>query len=180
MGWIYAFIVSIALFIPSFAKAAPYIGMDVQWRAISIKGLESNIFSKRARALNFHSGVMINDDCSIEAGFHSAKSNKNSASVKMKGIHGSLIRHFPLNEEKTIHALGGLGLVQLKHSAKHPTYRLDLSRRVPRAIAGAEYSFTPSLRLRLAFIWEASKGLQAKADRFRNTYALNTGLRFSF
>jgi hypothetical protein len=178
-------LIYIALFLATIfcipkSSAIPYVGFDAQTRAVSLRGLNAHVFSKRAAALHVYTGHVLNEDFSIETGFHSAKSSKGGASLKMKGIHGMLIYNLPLNVEKTVSLLGGAGLAHIRNHARHPAYRLDLSRCVPKVLAGAEYHFVPELAIRFAFVWESSKSLSKKPERFNNTYALSTGLRYQF
>lgn len=172
---------SITLGFASIANASSYVGFDFQWRSVGLNHLKADTFRKQTMSGNIHTGIMINEYWSAEVGHNFSKAVKKEAALKMKGIHGTLIKHFPLNEDKSVHFLAGMGLVQIKHSSKHPTYRFDLSRCAPRLLGGLEYGFTDSVKLRLGLIWERQKGIFGKKSHsFKDQYAFNTGLKFSF
>ena len=165
----------------SVASADAYVGFDLQWRSVGLSTLKADTFKKNAMSGNIHTGIMINEDWSAEFGHNFSKTVKKEAALKMKGIHGTVIKHFPMNEPKTFNFLVGLGLVQIKHSSKHPTYRFDLSRCAPRLLGGIEYALTDLVKFRLGLIWERQKGIFGKKSHtFRDQYALSTGLRFNF
>jgi len=169
---------------PSYAT--PYLGADFQYRSVNLRGLNAHVFAKRAPAMNLYGGIMLNDDLAFEVGFHSAKQTKkfpgmSGASLKMKGIHGALVAYYPLTADGKFKALGGAGLAQLRHHARHPAYRLDLSRCVPRLIGGVEYAFTDAIGVRASFVWESAKSMKKKNDQsFNNVYAFGAGLKMVF
>lgn len=171
----------ILLLCSTISHAEPYVGADFQWRALTLRGLNAHVFSKRSPGLNAYAGFTIYGNYMLEIGFHSAKSAKNGASLKMKGIHCSILSFYTLNKEDTFRAIAGVGVAQLRHHARHPAYRLDLSRSVPRFITGFEYSFIPSIVARAAFVWESSKSMTKKTDmKFNNAYVLNFGMKYVF
>jgi hypothetical protein len=159
--------------------ANPYLGIDAQWRALSFKGINANLLSHSAPAINVYAGFPFNDNFALEFGAHAIHTKKAKALVKVRGLHASIVASMPVGERLAV--ISGFGLASLKYTHEHTAFRIDTSRVVPRVTAGLEYKLIENIGWRTTLIYEHSRtAFNHKDLKLRNHYGISTGLKFNF
>jgi len=167
-----------ALSISSIAAAAHshYVGADAHWHSNSIRKLAKDFQPRHLHGGNVHTGVRFDNFWGIEAGTHLTRAKKNGSTSRVRGIHLGLVGVLPMVKEGVLDFIVGVGAAHIKHASNQPFYKLDVSRVVPRVMAGLEYKLCSSLKLRTALTYEGGMSLRRKAHIPRGRYGATVGL----
>lgn len=176
--------IATALCLPLIAGAteigSPYLGLDAQWRTISLKGTNRDLRGSTAPLMNIFGGVRVSSLVGLEAGIQAARITRHLKLSKLRSIHASLLFYKPLNNQETLNLIGGLGLAHMSYTIKHPAYRIDVGRCVPRLTGGLEFSASPRVKVRTLFVWESAQSVGKKTPTLKNSYGASFGALVSF
>lgn len=175
--------ITLAALLVSFNSFAltPMIGADLQWRSTHLKGFNRDNFKKSSPALNLHTGLMLTDLVSLEAGFHVARGKHKENKCNMRGLHVTGLYHHPITQTGSVQWLSGAGLTHLKHSYQQRTNAgFDIRRVVVRATTGLQMDMSDSLAWRTMLSWENSSALKHSLIKLNDSYVVMTGLNYSF
>lgn len=162
------------MFFAKLCMADSYLGVGFNSHATSLKGL-----SNLAPYHNIHLGIIPQESLGFEIGLNRSAYLDELSKIKFNGFHALMLGYMPLNYDRTIKALGGIGF---SFMSRHTTKRIhtsNLSSPIPKFMGGFEYVLNPFVHLRFALSWENYESLSRKEGmKFNNVYGLHFGFKF--
>jgi opacity protein-like surface antigen len=177
-------LMTLGLLVPglSVAELSPYVGADLQWQGISLKGLHHSAFPRHSSGVNGYVGLQLIDSVGLELGANVTKGSKSGASTKNKGLSLSVVGNYPLDclAGKQLSLLGSAGVSHVRVSHKQNEIKLDYKKLRPKLGLGLQYELSSNLALRALGSWEGRFGSKPLNYTPKNALGASAGLLYQF
>lgn len=158
----------------SMASFSPYAGVDLEFKSLSLKGMNGSTFPKQAPGMSVIGGLEVLPNLNVEASLHRAAKSKNAATVRHKGLGVAIVGAYCLNEK--LNLLSSAGVNHLRYKYNHESASVANKKLRPKIGLGLGYQVTPAVSWRTMGSWTGNFGKKPVDYTPKQSLGISTGL----